>query len=50
MAHGVNFITILRKAFMRKDTKSAKKILTTLLNFTLLGFLGVKAACKMHRC
>ena len=44
---GVNFTNILRAAFMRKDPKSAKKLLNLTFFFALLGSAHVKDACKM---
>jgi len=42
----VNFSNILRAAFMRADTKSAKKIVKLSSFFVLLGTARVKSACR----
>jgi len=44
---GVNFINILRPAFMLTDPKSAKRYWQLNWIFTLLESARVKAACKM---
>jgi len=44
---GVNFINILRKAFMHADTKSEKNWVKLSVFFALLGSAHVKTSCKM---
>ena len=44
---GVNFINVLRAAFMPADTKSAKKTVKSSNFFALLGSASVKAARRM---
>ena len=44
---GVNFINILRAAFMHADPESAKKLLDLTVFLGLMGSASVKAACRM---
>ncbi len=44
---GVNFINILRAAFMHADPESVKKIDNLTVFFTLLGSARVKVVCRM---
>jgi len=47
MSPGVNFINVLRAAFMLKDPKSAKKTVKFSDFFALLEYVRVKAARRM---
>jgi hypothetical protein len=44
---GVNFINILRAAFMCTDTENTKRQSSQQCRFVLLGFTSVKALRKM---
>jgi len=44
---GVNFINILRAAFVRADPKSVKKTDNLTVFFAFLEYSCVKAACRM---